>query len=71
MNDVFDELFISNEEFELLQLEKQFIFSENDMLWNLEKEKFEALDDYNYKKELFERYKEHLFKLVFQSKKVK
>ena len=57
---IFDDLFISSEEYKLMQLDKQFIFSEKDMLWNLEKNKFEALDNYQMAKNDFDRYKEHL-----------
>jgi len=60
MNDIFDGLFLNEEEqkiYELEKLEKKFIISQEDMLWELDKRRIEALDCAYYYAEIFYNYK--------------
>jgi len=60
---MFEELFLTEEEekiYQLQKLEKRFILSEEEMLWELEKKKIEALDYFKRANKSFQNYKRHL-----------
>ena len=60
---MFEELFLTDEEekmYQLKKLEKRFILLEEDMLFELDKNRIEALDKFNVANKSFFYYKHHL-----------